>query len=465
MFEKGAICYITRNTIHATSGDTQDSRLLEIDWDGVNPTTALEKVKNELAITTAKWIVGEDSSYVIQLELPKAEATRDKILKTIASQVPEEINETNFDWAKVGDNVAKKTEYIQVTVIRWEFLNALSYAAKEIKLAVTLIQPVSILLAQLTKQVKEPHLIIWCGFESLVVLAQSGRVLYTKSISELTASKLEEIFAYAKAQFGVSLDPTKLVYDPKFIREVNGALLEKANKKSLDLILEIAKQKRHHRNDKDSIDLKLSLSPTQPVANEADVLIEIPREELQNPDLHENPPGEQAEPITPQVDKTEEAQPKFNKKNLLFGLVSGTFAFVVGLGVFYALGQIINTTELPSTSPSPSADITASPPEATSSPSLSNELKVQILNGSGVVGEAAYVEGLLTPIGLTLITLGNADRYDYENTQLQRKETVTPDALRVVKSALEKEYLVSVSSDLLTKDSEYDLLIVVGKKK
>ena len=119
----------------------------------------------------------------------------------------------------------------------------------------------------------------------------------------------------------------------------------------------------------------------------------------------------------------------------------------------------------------PSAEPTLSPvvfPEATptSSPSAALKLsdyKVQILNGSGKIGEANKAKGLLQKAGFKVTDTGNASNFNFTDSVIQTKESVPSDVLDKAKSAISETYSVKVG-DNLDSDSVFDIVITVGSK-
>jgi hypothetical protein len=136
-------------------------------------------------------------------------------------------------------------------------------------------------------------------------------------------------------------------------------------------------------------------------------------------------------------------------------------AGATAFGGYYLLSkpnQIANTTEQISPTPliSPIVEPTAEPIDLAS-------LTIEILNGSGVPGEAGKVESLLKNAGFGEAETGNADSYEYEETEVTVSEKVTAEATKLITQALEAYELnpVEVSSE----SAEFDINIVVGSKK
>lgn len=97
---------------------------------------------------------------------------------------------------------------------------------------------------------------------------------------------------------------------------------------------------------------------------------------------------------------------------------------------------------------------------------LNKDFKVQILNGSGKVGEAGVFKSALIKLGFTSgnITTGNASTYDFKDTEVTFKEGVPSSLLEDIKRGLDKYTILKGKSDL-AKDSKFDISITVGATK
>jgi len=154
------------------------------------------------------------------------------------------------------------------------------------------------------------------------------------------------------------------------------------------------------------------------------------------------------------------------KKILLTILLTALAASFIAGGLFvYFSASKVN----PSPSPSPTALALATPtPSPSPSPTPEplpdlTEIKINILNGSGKIGEAGKVGDLLEKAGFESITTGNASRFDYEETVIEASETILPNVVNLIKDALTSSYEVSLGDTLAT-SSKYDLVITVGSK-
>jgi hypothetical protein len=91
--------------------------------------------------------------------------------------------------------------------------------------------------------------------------------------------------------------------------------------------------------------------------------------------------------------------------------------------------------------------------------------KVQVLNGSGVTGEAKKVSELLVKNGFSAATVGNASRQDYTDTIIEIKDGVAEEVFEKIKNSLGDSYDVTLSEKPLESKSIYDIVVTIGKRK
>lgn len=91
------------------------------------------------------------------------------------------------------------------------------------------------------------------------------------------------------------------------------------------------------------------------------------------------------------------------------------------------------------------------------------EYTVDILNGSGVVGRAGEVQTMLEDEDFSVGEVGNADNYDYEATEIQAGEDVTPAFLEELRDVLKEKYDVSTTFDNVDGDKSDKIVVIVGK--
>lgn len=167
------------------------------------------------------------------------------------------------------------------------------------------------------------------------------------------------------------------------------------------------------------------------------------------------------------------APPVIVKKKNHFGyfLIIAFVAFIVGLALItggnYLLGD--NKIAFPDFKQMLSFEKPTPTPEPTETPTPTEkpvDLKaynIQVLNGSGVTGEAAKVKASLEAAGFKVSETGNADKDDYENTQIAAKGTVNKQYMKKLEETLEKSYKVDSSSPTSADaSSAADVVITIG---
>jgi hypothetical protein len=85
-------------------------------------------------------------------------------------------------------------------------------------------------------------------------------------------------------------------------------------------------------------------------------------------------------------------------------------------------------------------------------------IRVQVLNGTGTPGLAQQVQPVLAPVGAVVALSGNADRFDYETSQIVFYRDDDLDAARAVRRALG---VGEVVRSLVVLDV-VDLTVVIG---
>jgi hypothetical protein len=149
--------------------------------------------------------------------------------------------------------------------------------------------------------------------------------------------------------------------------------------------------------------------------------------------------------------------PFFKKEGLIF-----IFSFIASFLFFVLISkQDFNIkkyfsikTVTPTVTPKP----TNTP---TPTPSFNKEeLKIKVLNGSGIVGKANEMKSILKEKGYNEIITGNADNFDYKQTEIHIKKE-KQQAADILKKDL-KDYLSKFTTKILDKEEVADIIIILG---
>lgn len=148
---------------------------------------------------------------------------------------------------------------------------------------------------------------------------------------------------------------------------------------------------------------------------------------------------------------------------IFLGTLLVTVLFVGGILVYQdALkkSQILNSPIIPEETVNETIDKPVSEPTATLDIS---KLKIQVLNGSGVPGEAGKVMSFLEGLGYKDIKTGNADSYNYQGMELSLKKSQQDFRVKLVEDLSEK-YTLSETLKNLDEEGEFDAVIILGKQ-
>jgi hypothetical protein len=129
-----------------------------------------------------------------------------------------------------------------------------------------------------------------------------------------------------------------------------------------------------------------------------------------------------------------------------------------GSGAEMVVSDLIPT---PAVTPTPSVAPKASP----SAQLKLSDYKMEVLNGSGVAGRASSVKQLLETAGFNGVKTGDADNYNYEDTEVSLKSSVPAGVFDAVSKALGTSYKVVKADKLVPETSTYDVIVTVGTKK
>lgn len=110
-------------------------------------------------------------------------------------------------------------------------------------------------------------------------------------------------------------------------------------------------------------------------------------------------------------------------------------------------------TPVPSSSPSASPSATAD----------KTKVKIQVQNGTGITGEAAYLQNILKAMGYTNVTVGNSPTQDETETTVSFASSVSSDMVSEITSKLNATYQTVTKTS--STSTSYDVVIVTGLRK
>lgn len=146
------------------------------------------------------------------------------------------------------------------------------------------------------------------------------------------------------------------------------------------------------------------------------------------------------------------------KKEVLIFIISFIFSFIFFVIISRGNLNIQNINLIKKEKPTPTNIPTNTP---TPTPSFKKEeLKITVLNGSGIKGKAGEVRDILKEKGYGEIITGNADNFDYQKSEIKVKKEKLQ-AQEMLERDL-KDYLSSFKKSILDEKELADIVIILG---
>lgn len=449
-----AIVYITDRTFWVGVSNKKSIDLYEVSWNGEDLTTPFSKLKEQFSINQVKIILGNSLSQIAVLKQPKDKLNREAILTSVKELFAEDVQDLSFDWKSLED--MGEYSLIEITAAPNFLLQHIKDAASTAKISIAAIKPISVLLAEQTKEVSKPHLIIWRKQEALALIAYEGFVYQARDIETYAPQRIQALLNFNLEHAGLPIEQAVLSWSEAALDQAKPApemppTITATTQKELDVIKFFIEQKQPKGKDASVLDLLREPQSETTIDEEIKPIIE-------------ESPAPTILPTSKMPIRNFSLEGSNNPSPLrwliIVMLVLAT-AGATAFGGYYLLSkpnQITDTTDQVSPTPliSPIVQPTAEPIDLTS-------LTIEIMNGSGVPGEAGKVASLLKNAGFGEAETGNADSYDYEETEVTVSEKVTTEATQLISKALEEYELnpIEVSSG----SAEFDINVVVGSKK
>lgn len=182
--------------------------------------------------------------------------------------------------------------------------------------------------------------------------------------------------------------------------------------------------------------------------------------------------------IRPDTSKeVEKGSSRVNVKAVIVILLLFAGVAAITGGAFYYKTKVASTgnknetvTETPVATTA--ATTTALSPTSNPTPTVSNvgkvdytKLTLNILNGTGIPGEAGKIADLIKSLKFKSVKSGNADSFDYTVTTIKVKKDLSSKIFDDINALISNQYSAKISDTPLDATSAYDVVIIVGPKK
>lgn len=399
-------------------------------WNESNLEQILVEIKEKINAKSVRVLFDDSVSYLVNFPISHTPIARSEALMLVQKQIPERIESGYWDY-KIDSN--GEQTHLQAFVIKKDFLESVAKAFIDADLSIEASEPVSLSLARLTKQ--EPGAVVLVYNFTLdggasYILCENGAVLsMIYSPENVTLDSVSRFISFCQQKYSVGL--LKVLLKPDMLPQLTQISGIAIGHVQLDPFKAIIRKTDIKGEDEKVLNLD-STKLLKPM------IMPVPiRSSLGGPD-----PKEEQDQIS--VKKT--------KIPFVFPI-----AFIVAMVAFVGF-LIFSPAEQGTVEPTP---ILA--PEPTLVPQINlNDYQFQILNGSGLAGEAANIRNLL---GIDSAELANASNYDYEFTEVKLKPNLDNAVFEKILNLLKDTYEVKHSAQDLTEDSAYDVVLISGKKK
>jgi len=447
-------------------------------------TKAFIQIKKELKTDSVRLLLSEDKTYLKLLEFPLGIGiTRDLVLEKAQEVIPEKLEKGYFDWKQIETN--KQNLKIQILAVTKNYLAPIQEAAQKAKLNLEAFESPSFALARLTSAEKAPHLIIYSSSSlTILIAAYRGGVFEAITLNDRSQidKKSRQLIEFVEEKWLVkieknidkNLNPVLGLALKNDIKGKDEKILNLTPPKIISKVKTMAEKKKEISPDATET---VKETPTESIEIEAVKTIpeksgddkKIVTEKIGSPitklEEVEETPAQASSDFAGFEDTSILPEPK-NSKKIVFIIL----AIVVVLGIigggFYFYKKKKNVPV--ASQPEPEQTTVLPTPEIIEpSPTVAllerKNLNIQVLNGSGIAGKAGEVKSFLEELKYEEIDTGNAETYDFEKTEISIKESAK-DYLEMLIDDLSEEYPLVEETETLDEDSEFDVIVTVGKE-
>lgn len=401
------LLYISKTKIEVYKNQIKIS---EVSWTKENLNEVLSRLKGTFS-SRFRVLLSDEFISITSLLISKKESKKRKIVQSKAQEViAQNLDQTVWDYKIVAN--LEKLKLVQVIYLDKEFFDQLRIAVDNAKIKIKLIESFSTSICRFLPKNK----LVFLLFQNLIVISFNQTPIFSKVLDKkLTQEDVEEIFGYTKERFKTF--PQQIIFSPT--------------------------------GDTAFTPYDFSgLTPEYFDINPISGLIHSP-----------NVSGSDEETSRLEI-KT--PSPVILKSNILIK----TIVFILIICILIVLFLIFSSKNLFSPNKNQLDSLVSATPtiSLTPSPTVSlNSLKIKVLNGSGITGEAAKVTDLLAKNKFNVSKTSNASNYDFVTTEIQVKKSVELSVTDLLIKSFENEYTSTISATKLDDSNEFDIIITTGK--
>lgn len=453
------VVYVTKNKIRVYIFSKGKTPKLETSFDSDYTYETLPALFTKLKAsigTRFRLLLDDELLYVVTISLPKPDAEKKELIRQKAQEIiPENLDNTFWTYRETPFQSDKNTKNIQVIAVLTSFIEHLSSAFTTSDIQLEMMEPLSYALARYTERKNEPICIIHFTTHTLLVMTVKGAVIATTSVQEpLQPSHISTFFEYILREYNISPKRIVLTGNIEGITPQGLGLTSiPTEQQNLDPFVSFASQQTTKNSDEEELNIEISKIHS---------LLQYKKTHPQISETREN--TEQS----PEENNGENSKASSKKVYFQLSLILISLVFIIGSLTWFFINQqkppVQKEAKVEITPTPTNVEVISPTPISTESANIQIEdYAIRILNGSGKAGVASRLSDSLKEKGYDVSETGNADRNDYETTEIRYKKSVPEE----VKMALDKEvktlYSFIVGTNLEENDTS-DIEIIIGKE-
>lgn len=403
------ILYLSKTKIEVFK---KENKISEVSWSKDNLVEVLGRLKTTFS-SKFKVLLADDFISITSLLVSKKESKKRKLVLTKAQPIiSQDLNQTTWDY-KVVANLGK-SKLVQIIYLNKDFFDQFRIAVHRHKIKIKLVESLSTGISRFLSKNKLTFVL----FEKLVIISFNQTPIFSKVLDKpLTQDDINQVFAFTKARFNIL--PQQIIFSPTGDTAFSPYDFAGLTPEYLDINPITGLIHSSNVTGPDDSTTRLEIKSPQPVI--------------------------------------------INQSSL-----AKKIAIILSFCIFLVVGLLISSKKIFNRNTDYVSPVVENIPQNTPTPAPTTNIdsfKVQVLNGSGITGEATKVSTLLSQNKFKVANTGNAPNYDYVKTEIQTKELVSTQIIDLLIESLEKDYTSTVSAAKLADSSEYDIIVTTGKTK
>ncbi len=407
------IAAITKTKIKVCVVKLGESSVIEkqevYDWNAESLATILQTIKKNFG-PSIRILFSDEFVYLTTVKIANPTAATREAIKSAAQElIPEDMNQTSWDYRVYPD-------YVQIVVLNKSIYTQITDAVKKAEIHIEAMEPYTTSLARLTTTEPDPFILLFYDENYFVAVMNKGLALTTEVIyTALTADHVERLVHFSEEHFGLSI---KKIIKTGSIGEIFTSDYFKDFKietKQLNAAISIAMKTDIKVPDASSLNL-----------------------EIDSPAVH-----------------------TFDHKMLIpFVAFFVTFAITV-ISTFMGQNLIFQKdAKQESLKPIVSPTVT---PVASPSAAIVENYSIEVLNASGIEGEATRLESILAENNYKVSSTGNVKLSRGISVHYSAK--VDEQYLEQLDKVLKNIYTTVATPEAKLAPDEADITIIIGTFK